>query len=113
MRMYLAGQWVERAEKIEVFNPFDGTVVDTVPKATVKDVDLALATAVEGAKAMRKIPGYDRSLILKKAADLIEQRSDELARTITLEEGKVIGEARFEVSRSVQTLTLSGEEAKR
>jgi acyl-CoA reductase-like NAD-dependent aldehyde dehydrogenase len=113
MRMYLAGQWVERAERIEVLNPFDGTVVDTVPKATVRDVDLALATAVEGAKVMRKIPGYDRSLILKKAADLIEQRSDELARTITLEEGKVIGEARFEVSRSVQTLTLSGEEAKR
>ncbi|PWB80869.1 MAG: aldehyde dehydrogenase, partial [Candidatus Methylomirabilota bacterium] len=59
------------------------------------------------------LSGYDRYRILKKAAELIETRSEEFARTITLEEGKSLAESRFEVSRAVQTLTLSGEEAKR
>src|SRR3972149_571974 len=113
MRMYVAGQWVKTEKKIEVVNPYDGSVVDTVPRADLGDVDRALAGAVRGAKVMAKLPAYDRSRILKKAADLIEARTEEFARTLTLEEGKSLAESRSEVSRSVQTLTLSGEEAKR
>jgi acyl-CoA reductase-like NAD-dependent aldehyde dehydrogenase len=113
MRMYVAGQWIDTEKKIEVLNPYDGSVVDTVPRADLGDVDRTLESAVRGAKAMAKLPGYDRHRILKKAADLIEARTEEFARTITLEEGKNLAESRAEVSRSVQTLTLSAEEAKR
>src|SRR3990172_9191484 len=113
MRMYMAGQWVDAEKRIEVLNPYDGSVVDTVPLADLGDVDRALAGAVRGAKTMARLPGYDRYRILKKAADLIEARTEEFARTLTLEEGKSLAESRFEVSRAVQTLTLSGEEAKR
>ena len=113
MRMYVAGEWVDRAKKIEVLNPYDGTVVDTVPCADLGDVEKVLESAVRGARTMATLPGYDRYRILKKAAELIEARSEELAETITLEEGKSLAESRFEVSRAVQTLTLSGEEAKR
>jgi len=113
MRMYVAGQWIDTEKKIEVLNPYDGSVVDTVPRADLGDVDRTLESAVRGAKAMAKLLGYDRHRILKKAADLIEARTEEFARTITLEEGKNLAESRFEVSRSVQTLTLSAEEAKR
>ncbi|MBI3779550.1 MAG: aldehyde dehydrogenase family protein [candidate division NC10 bacterium] len=113
MRMYVAGRWIDTEKKIEVLNPYDGSAVDTVPRADLGDVDRALESAVRGAKAMAKLPGYDRHRILKKAADLIEARTEEFARTITLEEGKNLAESRFEVSRSVQTLTLSAEEAKR
>ncbi len=113
MRMYLAGHWIDREKKIDVLNPYDGTVVDTVPCADSSDVEKALESAVRGARTMAALPGYDRYRILKAAADLIEARSEELARTITLEEGKSLTESRFEVSRAVQTLTLSGEEAKR
>jgi acyl-CoA reductase-like NAD-dependent aldehyde dehydrogenase len=113
MRMFVAGKWLEKAQKIEVLNPFDTSVIDTVPRATVDDVEQALVSAVEGAKVMRRLSSYDRSLILKRAAELIEQRAKDLAETITLEEGKIISESRFEVSRAVQTLTLSAEEAKR
>lgn len=113
MRMYVAGQWVETEKKIEVLNPYDGSVVDTVPRADLGDVDRALESAVRGAKTMARLPGYDRYRILKRAADLIEARTEEFARTLTLEEGKSLAESRFEVSRAVQTLTLSGEEAKR
>ena len=113
MRMYVAGQWVDTAKYIDVLNPYDGTVVDTVPCADVGDVEKALDSAARGARTMAKLPGYDRYRILKKTAELIEARSEEFARTITLEEGKSLAESRFEVSRAVQTLTLSGEEAKR
>ncbi len=113
MRMYVAGRWIDTEKKIEVLNPYDGSVVDTVPRADLGDVDRALESAVRGARTMAKLPGYDRHRILKKAADLIEARTEEFARTITLEEGKNLAESRAEVSRSVQTLTLSAEEAKR
>jgi acyl-CoA reductase-like NAD-dependent aldehyde dehydrogenase len=113
MKMYVAGQWVDKPAKIDVVNPFDGKPFDTVPKGDVKDVDRALESAVRGAVAMAKLPGYERYRILKKAADLIESRAEDIARTITLEEGKIIAEGRAEVQRAVQTLTLSAEEAKR
>lgn len=113
MRMYLAGEWVDRPRKIEVHFPYDGTVVDTVPEATLEDVDRALESAVRGAKVMARLPGYERYLILRRTASLLEERAEEFARTITLEEGKVLAEARAEVARSIQTLTLSAEEAKR
>lgn len=113
MRMYVAGQWVDTVKHIDVLNPYDGTIVDTVPCAESRDVEKALESAVRGARAMAALPGYDRYRILKKAAELIEERSEELAETITLEEGKSLAESRFEVSRAVQTLILSGEEAKR
>jgi len=113
MKMYVAGQWVDKPKKIEVTNPFDGSVVDTVPQADKGDVDRALESATRGAKVMAKLPGYERYKILKKAADLLEARVEEFGRTITLEEGKIIGEGRYEASRGVQTLTLSAEEAKR
>ena len=111
--MYIAGQWIEGNRSIEVINPYSNTVIDTVPKASPQDVDRALAAAAEGASIMRKVPAYDRFVILKRAVEIIEERGEELARTITQEEGKTIREARLEVSRSVQTLELSAEEAKR
>jgi glyceraldehyde-3-phosphate dehydrogenase (NADP+) len=111
--MYLGGRWANAAETIEVANPFDGSVVDTVPRGRGVDVETAIAGAVEGARVMRAMPGYDRFLFLRKAAQLLNERLEDFARTISLEEGKTLAESRFEVSRAVQTLELSGEEAKR
>jgi len=113
VKMYIAGQWVEGTRTLPVTNPFDGAVIDTVPLAGPGDVEAALASAVRGARAMRRLTGYERSRILRRAADLIEQRTEEFARTITLEEGKIIKEARVEVMRAAEVLTLSAEEAKR
>ena len=113
MRMYIGGEWVDRDEKISVFNPYDNSVIDTVPAASVEDVDTAIASAVRGAKAMAKLTAYDRFSILRKTADLLQERREELGRIITMEEGKVIAEGRTEVDRAVQTISLSGEEAKR
>jgi acyl-CoA reductase-like NAD-dependent aldehyde dehydrogenase len=113
MKMYVGTEWIDKRQTIPVTNPFDGSTVDTVPKSDADDVERALATAVRGAKAMRALSGYQRSLILKKAAELLLARTEDFAKTITLEEGKILAESRIEVGRAAEIMVLSGEEAKR
>jgi glyceraldehyde-3-phosphate dehydrogenase (NADP+) len=113
MKMYLGGQWVDKPNRLEVKHPYDGSVVDTVPAADRGDTAAAVASAVRGAAAMARLPGYERSRILSKAAAILESRVEDLARTITLEEGKILAEGRAEASRTPEILHLSAEEAKR
>jgi glyceraldehyde-3-phosphate dehydrogenase (NADP+) len=113
MQMFMRGEWVDSRDKIDVRNPFDETVVDTVPQATPDDIEAALAGAVRGAEIMRRIPGYERFRMLRKAADLMFARQDDLGRTISLEEGKVLAEGKFEAGRAAITIEHSAEEAKR
>ena len=113
MKMYVGTEWVDKPKTIPVLNPYDGSQIDTVPKADADDVERTLAAAVRGAQAMRRLSGYERYRILRKAADLMTQRAEDLARTITLEEGKILAEARIETSRATEIITLSAEEAKR
>jgi acyl-CoA reductase-like NAD-dependent aldehyde dehydrogenase len=113
MRMLVGGEWRDKPQKIPVVHPYDGRVVDEVPRADAEDVELALRTAQRGAELMRKMPALERFERLQRAVELMKQRQEDLARTITLEEGKPINEARFEVNRSIQTMQLSAEEAKR
>ena len=82
MKMFIGGQWVDRDDKIEVLNPFDGSVLDTVPRASNEDVDTALATAVRGAEIMAKIPAYERYQILHRASEIITERLEELDSTL-------------------------------
>ncbi len=113
MKMFIAGQWVDKPQKIEVRNPFDNAVLDTVPKADVGDVERAVAGAVEGARLMRAMPAYQRYQILSKAARLMTERREKIARIISQEEGKILGESLVEVARATETIELSAEEAKR
>ena len=113
MKMYINGKWTDKGQTATVFNPYDQSVIDTVPKADATDVDLAITSAVRGAKAMGAMPAHQRYTILRRTADLMSERSEDLARTITLEEGKVISEGRGEVQRAIQTVIVSSEEAKR
>jgi acyl-CoA reductase-like NAD-dependent aldehyde dehydrogenase len=76
MRMYVAGEWVSKPQTIPVENPYDRSVVDTVPRADRGDVERALESAVRGARVMAKLSGYDRFRILRKAADLMIARQE-------------------------------------
>jgi len=113
MQMYLAARWSEGSGVLEVINPYDGSVVDTVPRGTAADVDAALSTLVDGAGVMRQMPAYDRSQILNRAAILMREREQELARTISLEEGKILAESQVEAVRAREVIELSAEEARR
>ena len=113
MKMYLAGEWVDRDEKIDVVNPFNGQVFDTVPRGSVEDVQTAIASADRGARVMAAMSGYQRYEVLMRAVGLMRERVEDLGRTITMEEGKIIGEGVGEAERAIQTMTGSAEEAKR
>ena len=113
MRMYVAGEWASKPQTVAVENPYDRSLIDTVPRADRGDVERALESAARGAKAMARLSGYDRFRILRKAADLIAARQEDLGRTISLEEGKAIAEGRLEANRAVETILGSAEEAKR
>lgn len=113
MEMLLQGHWVDRDARIEVRNPEDGTLIDTVPKATPEDMRAAIAAAVTGAAVARTLPTHRRIAILRRVSELILEDHEAFARTIALEGVKTIREARKEVSRAAETMRISSEEARR
>lgn len=113
MKMLIAGEWISKKETINVENPFDQSVVDTVPKGTVKDMKKAIDAAEIGAKIAAKMPVHQRMSILYKTAEIVKSRAEEFAVTIASEGSKTINEARKEVFRCCNTLTISAEEARR
>jgi len=113
MKMFLQGRWESRPQTIKVINPFDGTTIDEVPNATADDVPRACDTLIGGARTMRYMPAYRRYEILARTSQLILDHAEELAATISREEGKTLREAAQEVRRSAGTLLISAEEAKR
>jgi glyceraldehyde-3-phosphate dehydrogenase (NADP+) len=113
MLMFIDGEWVGAMETIPVHDPYTGEVIDTVPRGTAADVDKAVAAAMEGYRENRSLSSGERSLILRRAAELLEARKEEFAVMIAREGSKTIREARKEVYRCTQTLRVSGEEATR
>ena len=111
MKMFVAGEWTGSPEETVVTNPYSGDVVDSVPVATPDQVESALAAAVEGIRQMAALTAFERSEILARAAAIVEERGEELARLLTLEEGKPIFESRVEVSRVPDMLRLCAFEA--
>lgn len=104
---------VQRAEEIDVLNPYDGSLVGRVTMSDPNDVEALLARARQGAALSSALPRHRRAAILEKAARLVDERYEDFARTIVREAGKTIAQARKETLRCVNTLKLSAEEAKR
>jgi glyceraldehyde-3-phosphate dehydrogenase (NADP+) len=113
MKMIIGGKWVEKERNIDVLNPYDGSVVDTVPRGTAEDVDCAITIAQKGYEINKELPVHKRIAILKKAVHEMIKRKDKLAKTIASEGSKTIKEARMEVGRAINTMTISAEEARR
>ncbi|CAN5780731.1 aldehyde dehydrogenase family protein [soil metagenome] len=111
MRFLLAGEWVDRVERLEVTDPYDLTVVDDVGVATSADVDAAVAAARQALE--QPLSTRSRMDVLVRAADILDERHSEAATLIAREGIKTIREAEVEASRAVETLRLSSEEARR
>ena len=84
------------AELIDVFNPYDGKVVESVRASTSDDVNALLERANRGAAVSRALPRHRRAAILEVAARLVSERLEDFARTIVCEAGKTITQARKE-----------------
>ncbi|WP_416262097.1 NAD-dependent succinate-semialdehyde dehydrogenase [Gibbsiella quercinecans] len=83
-------------------NPYTGELIKTFPEATDAEVSAAIDNAHQAFLSWRETPFAARSAVMQKAADILRQRSEEFARLLTLEMGKLIVEARAEVELSAQ-----------
>lgn len=114
VRVPLAGGWVsDSSEHFEVRSPFDGALIASVPVLSDKHVDDALAAATRAAPQVARMPAWERSERLGRIADRLSANAEELAKTIALEAGKPIREARGEASRAAYVFRWAAEEAKR
>jgi len=112
-KLLINGEWVNAGSTMEVKNKYNGQIVGIIPTARPEDVDSAIAAAENAKEIMADMPAFKRAEILSRAAALIRERSDDLAKTIAAEAGKALKFARAEVDRAQSTFTIASEEAKR
>lgn len=99
--------------RMNIFNPFDGTLVGSVPNLGAMDVPRLLIKARQGVHEGAALPRYRRASILERAAQFIERDASDFASLIVAEAGKTLRQAEKEVKRCINTLKLSAEEARR
>jgi glyceraldehyde-3-phosphate dehydrogenase (NADP+) len=97
----------------EVRNPYDGSLVAAVTRPGETDLEDSLSAAVEGFRAVRSLPVWKRADALLEVSRRLETENERFARTIALEAGKPIAQARVEAARAVQTFRIAAEEARR
>ncbi|MAH83553.1 MAG: NAD-dependent succinate-semialdehyde dehydrogenase [Rhodospirillaceae bacterium TMED8] len=115
IELLINGQWSRgSANKSQpLINPANEEVLSDVPHASLKDLDEALDSSVQGFKIWRHTPAIARQNILEKAARLMEQRIEQIARTLTLEMGKPLGESKVELQFVIDATRWYAEEGKR
>jgi len=113
MKMLIEGKLIDKKEKIAVKNPFNNEIIDYVPSGDVEDVKKAISAATNATEAMKEMSSRKLSRIMYDIHQELKEKHQELSRLISLETGKPIREAMVEMDRSLQTLLLAAEEAKR
>lgn len=109
---YINGAWRTETGKGEnVINPADESVLAFLPHATIKDLEDALESAKNGFNIWKNTSVQKRAETLQKTADLIEKRSEQISRIITLEQGKPLKESQGELQRTVETFRWNAEYA--
>ena len=105
-KLIIGGEQVDAVgkETTEVRNPATGEVVDSVPKGTAKDVEHAIDAAETAFKEWADVTPEDRGKMLTNACELIKEKSKEIARLLTLEQGKTLFEANLEIHHLIHGL---------
>src|ERR1700722_14296912 len=114
-RMYIDGKWCEADDgrTLTGTNPATEEGVADVAYGGRKETRRAIEAAGKALPAWMKLTAWDRAKVLKKTADLMRERVDAIARTLTMEQGKPIAESKAEVLHSADTFEWFGEEGKR
>ncbi len=114
-QLHIAGEWRdgENGRRIDVLNPANEEVIGTVAHASIQDLDAALAATERGFALWRKVGAFDRYKTMRKAADLLRARADDIARLMTLEQGKPLAEAKVEIMGGADTIDWFAEEGRR
>ncbi|MFN3743899.1 MAG: NAD-dependent succinate-semialdehyde dehydrogenase [Hyphomicrobiaceae bacterium] len=112
---YIDGQWVQptSGKSQEVMNPAKNTPLATLGYAGRPDLDRAVKAAEKGFATWRRVSAFERSGIMRKAANLVRERADDIARVLTLEQGKILAEAKMEVLSGADIIDWFAEEGRR
>jgi len=115
VRMLIGGEWVADGGNgtMPVINPANETLLGDCPKVSPQQLDAALAAADEAFPRWAATPGAQRHRILQRAAQLLRERAEAIARIVTLEEGKPHAQALGETTSAADLIEFLGEEAKR
>lgn len=113
MDMLINGKHISSDDVEDVINPYDGKVIDTIPIAHRQDSELAIESANNAKDSLREMSAFKISNKLFNVVEKLKEKRLEFAESLTLEVGKPINESLLEVDRSIETLKLSAEEAKR
>lgn len=114
-QLFINGQWldIEGRTTEDIINPATGQVLAQLPHASRTDLDAALMAAQAAFAGWRAAAPLERSRILRAASSLVRERADDIARTMTLEQGKPLREARLEVLAAADTFDWYAEEGRR
>jgi succinate-semialdehyde dehydrogenase/glutarate-semialdehyde dehydrogenase len=114
-QLYIDGAWSAAASgrTHPVVNPATGEVIGKFAFAGRADLDRALAAAEKGFQTWKKVSAYERSKIMRKAADLLRERVQTIAEIMTQEQGKTVAEAKAEILNGADTIDWFAEEGRR
>ena len=115
LALFIDGKWLkgEGRKGEDVVNPATAKPLAHLPHASTADLDAALAAAAKGFAQWKATSAYDRSKLMRKAADLLRERCDHVAKVMVQEQGKVYPEARAEVLTSADIIDWYAEEGRR
>ena len=101
------------AQQIDVFSPYDGRLIGSVPCLDASAIPAILERARQGVRQAAAMPRHQRARVLEEAARRVQEQAQAFAELIVAEAGKTLRQAEKEVKRCVNTLKLSAEEARR
>lgn len=115
IQLFIDGAWGPAASKrtLPVMNPATGKQIGTLAHAEQPDLDRALEAAAKGFQVWKKVSAFERSKLMRAAANLLRERADKIAPLMTQEQGKVLAEAKIEIMASADTIDWFAEEARR
>src|SRR5438477_6264241 len=114
-RMYIDGKWTaaDNGRTLGVINPATEDVLEEIAYGGRAETKRAVEAAARAMPAWMKLTAWDRAKVLKKTADLMRERLDAIARTLTMEQGKPLEESKAEIRHSADTFEWFAEEGKR
>ena len=113
-QLYIDGQWrMGRGGQAPVLNPANEETIGSLALADKADLDDALAAAERGFEKWRRTSAFERSKLMRRAAELLRERNESVARALTMEQGKPLAEARLEAAAGADVIDWFAEEGRR
>jgi succinate-semialdehyde dehydrogenase/glutarate-semialdehyde dehydrogenase len=115
LELYIDGKFTKGASGVssDVLNPAKDSVLAKLPHAKKAELDAAVRAAEKGFQTWRKVSAYERSKILRKAADNLRARAGDIAKVLTQEQGKILAEATMEIAGAADIIDWFAEEGRR